>query len=115
MQRWLHDFRVHNHLNTVYDHVVPKISRKKMSNFTNLKGSSNDVDWLEQSIANEHIMEYKYSDFKNIQRIGGGSFGSIFRVNWKDTNTIFALKSFNNQKSTLKEIIKEVNLNFPCV
>src|SRR3990170_2537365 len=82
----------------------------RMSNFTNIKDSNNDVDWLEQLIANEHIIEYKYSDFKNIQHIGGGSFGSIFRANWKDTDTVFALKSFNNQKSTLKEIIKEVNL-----
>ena len=81
-----------------------------MSNFTNIKDLSvnDDVDWLEQSITNEHIIDYRYSDFKNIQYIGGGSFGNIFRANWKDTDTVFALKSFNNQKSTLKEIIKEV-------
>jgi len=81
---------------------------KKMSNFVNIKDSNNEIDWLEQSIVNEHIIDYKYSDFKNIQPIGSGSFGNVFRANWKDTDTIFALKFFNNQKSTLKEIIKEV-------
>ncbi len=84
-----------------------------MSNLTvthvkHVKNSNDDIDWLEQSIANEHIIDYKYSDFNNIQHIGSGSFGSVFRANWKDTDTIFALKSFNNPKSTLKEIIKEV-------
>ena len=67
-----------------------------MSNFTNIKDSSKDVDWLENSVANEHIIEYKYSDFNNVQHIGGGSFGSISRANWKDTDTICALKSFNS-------------------
>ena len=81
---------------------------KKMSNFINIKDSNNEIDWLEQSVVNEHIIDYKYSDFKNIQHIGNGSFGSVFRANWKHTDTIFALKSFNSQKSTLKEIIKEV-------
>ena len=81
---------------------------KKMSNFVNIKDSNNEIDWLEQSVVNEHIIDYKYSDFKNIQHIGSDSFGSDFRANWKDTDTIFVLKSFNNQKSTPKEIIKEI-------
>ena len=58
----------------------------------------NYVDWLENAIANEHLDYFEYSEFKNIQPIGKGSYGSVFRGNWKNTNTIFALKFFNNQK-----------------
>ncbi|PKY49351.1 kinase-like protein, partial [Rhizophagus irregularis] len=54
---------------------------------------------------------YEYSDFKNIQNIGNGAFGSIARANWKHTNTFFALKSFINHKSTLKEVVNELKLH----
>jgi hypothetical protein len=79
-----------------------------MSNDSDIKDSNYYTDWLEKSITNEHINYYEYSDFKNIQNIGNGAFGSIARANWKNTNTIFALKSFNNQKSTLQEVVNEV-------
>ncbi len=65
---------------------------------------SNYIDWLEKSI------EYEYSDFKNIQPIGRGAFGDVMRANLKNINTIFALKSFND-KTTIKEIVKEVRYN----
>ena len=43
-----------------------------------------------------------------MRRIGNGASASVFRANWKDTDTILALKSFDDQQSTLKEIINEV-------
>ena len=73
-----------------------------------IRDQDNYVDWLEKSIANEHIKYYEYSDFNNIQQIGSGASGNVFRANWKNTDTIFALKSFYNHKSTLKEIVNEV-------
>ncbi|GES72649.1 kinase-like domain-containing protein [Rhizophagus clarus] len=54
---------------------------------------------------------YEYSDFKIIERIGNGSFGSVSRANWKDTEIVLALKSFNNQASTLKEVVNELKLH----
>ena len=75
---------------------------------TNAKDSNEYIDWLENSIANDYLDYYKYSDFKNMRQIGNGSFGSIFRANWKNTDTVLVLKSFNNQKSTLKEVVNEV-------
>ena len=63
-------------------------------------------DWLEKSI--DYFNFYEYSDFKNVQPIGRGAFGDVVRANWKNVDTIFALKSFNNDGSTLKEIVKEV-------
>jgi hypothetical protein len=65
-------------------------------------------DWLNYSISEEHIKYYEYSDFTNIQQIGKGSYGNVVRVNWKNSNRIFALKSFNNNEQTLKEVVKEV-------
>ncbi|GBC04546.1 hypothetical protein RclHR1_05730002 [Rhizophagus clarus] len=66
------------------------------------------IDWFEKSIANEHIKYYDYSNFKNIRKIGRGSYGEVSRVTWK--NTTFALKSFfkDKHKQTLEEVIKEV-------
>ena len=67
-----------------------------------------NIDWLENSIKEEHIRYYEYSNFKDIRQIGRGSFGSVFRATWKIANRLFALKSFNNDKQTLEQVVKEV-------
>ncbi|CAB5382203.1 unnamed protein product [Rhizophagus irregularis] len=68
------------------------------------------ISWFDYSISEEHIKYYEYSDFTNIQHIGKGSYGNVVRVNWKTSNRLFALKSFNNNKQTLKEVAKELKL-----
>ncbi|RGB25992.1 kinase-like domain-containing protein [Rhizophagus diaphanus] len=68
------------------------------------------INWLERSITEEHIELYEYSDFKNIQLIGSGAYGNVYRVNLKNSNRIFALKSFNYEKQTLNEVVKEVHI-----
>ena len=82
-----------------------------MSTETDLKESNVHIDWLEKSIKEEHIIYYEYSDFKNRKLIGSGSYGKIVRANWKD-NRLYALKSFNNDNFTLKEVVNEVFSNF---
>ena len=67
-----------------------------------------DINWLENFITKECIKCYEYSDFKNVQPIGKGSFGNVMRANWKITNHFFALKSFNNDEITLTEVVNEV-------
>jgi hypothetical protein len=62
--------------------------------------------WLEDAIKNEYFNCYRYSDFRNIEPIGNGAFGRVVRANWKDN--AFALKTFNNDKTTLKEVVNEV-------
>ncbi|RIA84877.1 kinase-like domain-containing protein, partial [Glomus cerebriforme] len=47
--------------------------------------------------------------FTSINPIGSGSFGRVIRANWK--NTLFALKIFNNDKTTLKEVVNEIKLH----
>jgi hypothetical protein len=79
-----------------------------MSKDTKLKDLNYYIDWLNNSIDEGHIKCYEYSDFKNIQPIGSGSYGNVVCGNWKSSDDIFALKSFNNDKQTLREVIKEV-------
>ena len=64
------------------------------------------IDWLERSIVDGHLKYYEYSEFENIQKIGFGAFGSVFRAMWK--NRFFALKSFNDDTQSHKEVVKEV-------
>ena len=45
--------------------------------------------------------------FKNIKKIGKGSFGNVVRANYT-RNEVVALKSFNNDKQTLKGVVNEV-------
>ena len=66
------------------------------------------VDWLNNSIIEEHVKYYEYSNFANTQQIGKGSYGNVLRVNWKNSNRLFALKIFNNDEQTLKGIVEEV-------
>ncbi|RGB31318.1 hypothetical protein C1646_817368 [Rhizophagus diaphanus] len=68
------------------------------------------IHWLDNSISEEHIKSYKYSDFTNIQNIGKGAYGNVVRANWKNSSRFFAIKSFNNDEHTLKEVVKELKL-----
>ncbi|RIA78677.1 hypothetical protein C1645_842652 [Glomus cerebriforme] len=78
-----------------------------MSNETELKESNIYINWLENSITNEYYTYYKYSEFTNLNPIGCGAYGKVIRANWKNTDKLFALKIFNNDKTTLKEVVNE--------
>ena len=77
------------------------------SDDTEIKDSDYYVNWLENSISEEHIVYYEYSDFKIFQQIGSGSYGTVVLANWKN-DRLYVLKSFNNDKITLKEVVNEV-------
>lgn len=79
-----------------------------MSNATGVNNSNEYISWLEDSITKEYLNYYEYSEFKNIQPIAKGAFGNVHRANWKNIDTILVLKSFNNEKSTFKEVVNEV-------
>ncbi|CAG8467214.1 11113_t:CDS:2 [Funneliformis mosseae] len=68
------------------------------------------IDWLKDAIDNEHVKRYEYLEFKDEQPIGNGSYGNVCRVNWKNKD-VFALKSFNNSREVIKEIVKELKLH----
>ena len=67
------------------------------------------INWIEEAIAKGHIKYYEYEHFSNIQEIGCGTFGKVYRVNWKNSHGYLALKSFFNLNGiTVKEIVNEV-------
>ncbi|CAB4438762.1 unnamed protein product [Rhizophagus irregularis] len=69
------------------------------------------INWIEEAISKKHIKYYEFEDFKNIQEIGYGAFGKIFRANWKNFDHYLALKSFYNLNNiTLKEIVHELKI-----
>jgi hypothetical protein len=73
--------------------------------------TNNSIDWIEESIAKRHIKYYEYKYFSNIKEIGIGSFGKVYRANWKNSEQYLALKSFFNLDNiTVKEIIHEVTI-----
>ena len=63
---------------------------------------------LDEAIRNEHINLYKHNNFKNIQKIGSGGFGKIYKAIFNDDVT-FALKSYKSGTENIKEVVNEVN------
>ena len=69
-------------------------------------------NWIEETISKKNIKYYEYGDFYNIQKIGRGHFGKVYRANWKNSEKYFALKSlFKLENVAVKEIIHEVFTN----
>ena len=65
------------------------------------------LDWLEKAISENYIKHYDYAEFANRQEISSGSYGYVSRANWRDSDTVMALKYSYNL--TIKEIVNEVN------
>uniref|UniRef100_U9UXB4 Uncharacterized protein n=1 Tax=Rhizophagus irregularis (strain DAOM 181602 / DAOM 197198 / MUCL 43194) TaxID=747089 RepID=U9UXB4_RHIID len=53
---------------------------------------------------------YDFQDFKNVSKIDSGGSASVHVAYWKDTSTKYAIKKFDKDKISMKEIINEVNL-----
>jgi pyruvate/2-oxoacid:ferredoxin oxidoreductase beta subunit len=86
-----------------------------MSNNNNIneiqnKENTNEwINWIEEALTKEYLKYYEFENFKNIQEIGSGAFGKVFRANWKNFEHYLALKSFFNLNNiTVKEIVNEV-------
>ncbi|RGB36158.1 kinase-like domain-containing protein [Rhizophagus diaphanus] len=68
------------------------------------------INWIEEAILKDHLKYYEYNQFNDIQEIGSGSFGKVYRAKWKNFEHL-ALKSFFNLDSnTVKEIVHEIKL-----
>jgi len=67
------------------------------------------VKWIDDAISKDLIKYYEYQHFYDIQEIGSGGFGKVYRANWRNSNKYFALKSFTSlNDTTAKEIVNEV-------
>ncbi|POG60878.1 kinase-like domain-containing protein [Rhizophagus irregularis DAOM 181602=DAOM 197198] len=61
-----------------------KVNQSSVSMSNNTEFNSNEwIDWIEEAITKKHIKYYDYKHFNNIQEIGSGSFGKVYRANWK--------------------------------
>ena len=75
----------------------------------NTENTNEWINWIEEAIVKEHLKLYEYNQFSNIQEIGSGVFGKVYRANWKNLEKNFALKSFFSLNNiTMKEIVREV-------
>ncbi|RGB39550.1 kinase-like domain-containing protein [Rhizophagus diaphanus] len=75
------------------------------------KNSNEWNDWIEEAIYKKHIKNYECEYFYNVEEIGYGSFGKVYRTNWKNSDKYLALKSFFNfNHATVKEIVHELKL-----
>ncbi|GBC05381.1 hypothetical protein RclHR1_00620021 [Rhizophagus clarus] len=85
-----------------------------MSNNIEMQDTENAnewVNWIEEAIDKEYFKLYEYKHFYNIQEIGSGAFGKVYRANWKNSEQCIALKSFFNLNNvTVKEIVHEIKL-----
>jgi hypothetical protein len=84
-----------------------------MTNNNAVIGNSNEwINWIEESIEKKQIRYYDYNHFNNIQEIGSGSFGKVYRANWE--NSHLALKSFFKFNDMAREIVNEVVIIYKC-
>ncbi|PKK75596.1 hypothetical protein RhiirC2_845872 [Rhizophagus irregularis] len=80
---------------------------------SNSNNESDDTDnkwvqWIKDGIANEYINYHDYNEFQDMERIGVGGFGNVYRANWKSLNTVISLKSSIKGDDIMKEIVNEV-------
>ena len=68
------------------------------------------INWIEEAISKKHIKGYEYKHFRNVQKIGNGGFGKVYRANLRSSEQYLALKSFANFNNSvaLKEIVREL-------
>ncbi|CAB4420465.1 unnamed protein product [Rhizophagus irregularis] len=77
----------------------------------NTENANECIKWIEEAISKEYFRLYEHKYFSNVQRIGTGGFGKVYRVNWKNSDQYLALKSFSNVDDVIaKEIVHELKL-----
>ncbi|GBC09844.1 hypothetical protein RclHR1_09160002 [Rhizophagus clarus] len=70
------------------------------------------LKWIEEAVSKKHIKHYEYKHFKDIQEIGIGGFGKVYRAKWKNSDEYYALKSLLNiNEGSIKELVHEIELH----
>ncbi|RGB40179.1 kinase-like domain-containing protein [Rhizophagus diaphanus] len=74
-----------------------------------LISNSKGCNWIEEAISKKLIKFYEFGQFYNLQEIGSGGFGKVYRAYWKDSHKCCALKTFYNlNDATIEAIVREI-------
>ena len=79
-----------------------------MSNNKVAEDSNEWINWIEEAISKKHMKYYEYKDFYNVEQVSNGKSSKVYRANWKNSKQYFALKLYNLDNATVKEIVSEV-------
>jgi serine/threonine protein kinase len=75
----------------------------------NAENTNEWINWIEEAIDKECLNYYEYNQFNNIQEIGTGDFGKVYRASLNNLEKFFALKTFFNiDNIIMNEIVCEV-------
>jgi serine/threonine protein kinase len=66
---------------------------------------------LNEFISEQKLQWIPYDKFNNVEFLGKGGFGTIFKATWSDSNKEVALKCLNNLNENLDEFLNEVYNN----
>ncbi|CAB4415508.1 unnamed protein product [Rhizophagus irregularis] len=70
------------------------------------------INWIEESVSKEYYRFYERVHFNNIQKVGTGRFGKVYRANWKNSGKYLALRFFFNLDDvTAKEVVHELKIH----
>ena len=72
------------------------------------KDISADMPWIERYMKEEKVNYYEFNEFSNIEEVGNGIIGKMYKANWKQSEKCVILKSFNLDNAIVKEIVYEV-------
>ncbi|RGB29908.1 kinase-like domain-containing protein [Rhizophagus diaphanus] len=74
--------------------------------------SNDSINWIDNAITEMHIKYFDYKFFRNIEEIGKGGFGKIYRANWKNMERHLVLKSLLDMNPiAVKELAHELKLH----
>ncbi|CAG8632088.1 17351_t:CDS:2 [Gigaspora margarita] len=68
-------------------------------------------DLIQKCLVEGQVKFYEYTRFKDIELIGEGGYGKVYRATFKDNEITVALKSFKGNHVSIKEIVNELKLH----
>ncbi|RIB28981.1 kinase-like domain-containing protein [Gigaspora rosea] len=68
-------------------------------------------DQIQKCLIEGHVKFYEYTCFEDVELIGEGGYGKVYRATFKDNEITVALKSFKGNNISIKEIVNELKLH----
>ncbi|CAJ0840372.1 3170_t:CDS:2 [Entrophospora sp. SA101] len=62
----------------------------------------------DKRLIDEKVGFYPYEEFDDVKEIADGSFGNVYRANWKTSDKVVVIKSFGNYNQNAKQVIKDL-------